>query len=121
MRDFSVWKPPRAFAFGDDTNSKRCARSKRSVSTFPAPFFARGGDVATRKRRIVIFGLTVSSSWGNGHATVWRGLLRSLASMGHDVVFFERNVPWYAGARDLHEGDGYQLVLYDDWSDADAR
>lgn len=70
-----------------------------------------------RKRRIVIFGLTVSSSWGNGHATVWRGLLRSLAAMGHDVVFFERNVPWYAGARDLHEGHGYQLVLYDHWSD----
>jgi spore maturation protein CgeB len=77
--------------------------------------------VATRKRRIVIFGLTVSSSWGNGHATVWRGLLRSLATMGHEVVFFERNVPWYAGARDLHEGDGYRLVLYDDWSEAAAR
>jgi spore maturation protein CgeB len=73
------------------------------------------------KRRIVIFGLTVSSSWGNGHATVWRGLLRSLAAMGHDVVFFERDVPWYAGARDLHRGDGYELVLYGDWNEIAAR
>jgi spore maturation protein CgeB len=73
------------------------------------------------KRRIVIFGLTVSSSWGNGHATVWRGLLRSLAAMGHDVVFFERDVPWYAGARDLNRGDGYELVLYGDWNEVAPR
>src|SRR3954464_8861826 len=89
---------------------------------FPAALFALGAIVANAsKRRIVIFGLTVSSSWGNGHATVWRGLLRSLAAMGHDVVFFERDVPWYAGARDLNRGDGYELVLYGDWSEIAPR
>jgi spore maturation protein CgeB len=87
----------------------------------PAPIFAHGAIVANAKRRIVIFGLTVSSSWGNGHATVWRGLLRSLAAMGHSVTFFERDVPWYAGARDLHQGDGYELVLYSDWDEIAAR
>jgi spore maturation protein CgeB len=70
------------------------------------------------KRKIVIFGLTVSSSWGNGHATLWRALLRSLTSHGHRAVFFERDVPYYAAARDLHQGLGYELVLYRDWSEA---
>jgi spore maturation protein CgeB len=74
-----------------------------------------------RKRRIVIFGLTVSSSWGNGHATVWRGLLRSLSAMGHSIVFFERDVPWYASARDLHQGHGYDLVLYRGWDEIARR
>jgi spore maturation protein CgeB len=91
-------------------------------SSFPAPLFAQGAIVANAsRRRIVIFGLTVSSSWGNGHATVWRGLLRSLAAMGHEVVFFERDVPWYAGARDLNRGDGYDLVLYGDWNEIAPR
>ncbi|MFP5238185.1 MAG: glycosyltransferase [Acidobacteriota bacterium] len=48
----------------------------------------------------VIFGLTVSSSWGNGHATLWRGLLKALARRGHSVTFYEKNVPYYAATRD---------------------
>ncbi|HVG25601.1 MAG TPA: glycosyltransferase, partial [Thermoanaerobaculia bacterium] len=71
-----------------------------------------------KARKIVIFGLTVSSSWGNGHATLWRALLRSLAAQGHRAVFFERDVPYYAAARDLHHGLGYDLVLYRDWAEA---
>ena len=70
------------------------------------------------KKKIVIFGLTVSSSWGNGHATLWRALLRSLTSEGHEAIFFERDVPYYASARDLHRGAGYDLRLYRDWSEA---
>lgn len=66
--------------------------------------------------KIVIFGLTISSSWGNGHATLWRGLSRALASQGHRVVFFERNVPYYAANRDLFEIPGGALVLYEDWN-----
>jgi spore maturation protein CgeB len=65
--------------------------------------------------KIVIFGLTISSSWGNGHATLWRGLVGALVRRGWDVVFYERDVPYYAGARDLHAIDGGELVLYDDW------
>ncbi len=62
--------------------------------------------------KLVIFGLTVSSAWGNGHATLWRGLLRALARKGHEAVFFEKDVPYYAQHRDLVRGDGYELVLY---------
>lgn len=67
--------------------------------------------------KLVIFGLTISSSWGNGHATLWRGLVRALARRGWQVVFFERDLPYYAGARDLREIEGGELVLYSDWSD----
>ena len=65
--------------------------------------------------KLVIFGLTLSSSWGNGHATLWRGLVRALVCGGHDVVFFERDVPYYAAHRDLDCIPGAQLVLYGDW------
>jgi spore maturation protein CgeB len=65
--------------------------------------------------KIVIFGLTISSSWGNGHATLWRGLVGALVRMGHNVVFFERDTPYYAGARDLDEISGGRLVIYPDW------
>jgi spore maturation protein CgeB len=51
--------------------------------------------------RLVVFGLTVSSSWGNGHATLWRALIAALARDGHHVTFFERDVPYYAAHRDL--------------------
>ncbi len=71
--------------------------------------------------RLVIFGLTVSSSWGNGHATLWRGLARALARRGHQLVFFERDVPWYADNRDLHELPGGELVLYRDWQEVLPR
>jgi spore maturation protein CgeB len=65
--------------------------------------------------RIVVFGLSVSSSWGNGHATLWRGLLRALARAGHRVDFFERDVPYYAAHRDLTSLPNGDLVLYHDW------
>jgi spore maturation protein CgeB len=65
--------------------------------------------------KIVVFGLTISSSWGNGHATLWRGLCRALVRRGHRIVFFERDVPYYAANRDFHEIPGGTLILYDDW------
>jgi spore maturation protein CgeB len=68
--------------------------------------------------KLVIFGLTVSSSWGNGHATLWRGLWRALARRGHRIVFFERDVPYYAGHRDLTSLPGGELVLYRGWDEA---
>jgi spore maturation protein CgeB len=67
--------------------------------------------------KIVVFGLTVSSSWGNGHATLWRGLINALAADGHQVVFLERDVPWYRDSRDLHALPGGRLMLYQDWAE----
>ena len=68
--------------------------------------------------KVVIFGLTISSSWGNGHATLWRGLVRALARRGWTVVFFERDVSFYAGARDFFEIEGGELIFYQRWEDA---
>jgi spore maturation protein CgeB len=63
--------------------------------------------------RIAIFGLSITSSWGNGHATTYRALVRALAGRGHDIVFFERNAPWYAENRDLPEPPYCRTVIYD--------
>src|SRR5207253_1502056 len=71
--------------------------------------------------KLVIFGLSISSSWGNGHATIWRGLCGALARQRHDVTFFERDVPYYAAHRDLQNSDDYELVLYSEWNDAEPR
>jgi spore maturation protein CgeB len=63
--------------------------------------------------RIVVIGLSITSSWGNGHATTYRGLLRELSRSGHDVLFLERDVPWYAGNRDMPSPPFCRLGLYD--------
>jgi spore maturation protein CgeB len=67
--------------------------------------------------KIVFFGLTISSSWGNGHATLLRGLFKALAGRGHRITFFERDVPYYAAHRDLIESPHLELHLYREWSD----
>lgn len=69
---------------------------------------------------IVVFGLTISSSWGNGHATLWRALAAGLARLGHRLVFFERDASWYAAHRDFAFIPGGQLRLYDDWATVEA-
>jgi spore maturation protein CgeB len=51
--------------------------------------------------RIVLLGLSITSSWGNGHATNYRALVRALTDRGHDVLFLERDMPWYAAQRDM--------------------
>jgi spore maturation protein CgeB len=65
--------------------------------------------------KFVVFGLTISSSWGNGHATLWRGLCKALAREGHTVIFFERDVLYYADTRDCFDIPRGRLVLYRDW------
>ena len=65
-----------------------------------------------RKMRLVALGLTLSSSWGNGHATTYRALLRAFAERGHDVLFLERDKPWYSDNRDLEDPDFCELAFY---------
>ena len=62
---------------------------------------------------IVVLGLSLSSSWGNGHATTYRALLRGLRLRGHRVLFLERDMPWYASHRDLPNPDFCELAFYD--------
>ena len=57
----------------------------------------------SRELDIVILGLSITSAWGNGHATTYRGLVRELEKRGHKVLFLERDLPWYASNRDMPE------------------
>src|SRR5438067_6912611 len=68
------------------------------METLPNVSMANG---LGRRLDIVIIGLTITSSWGNGHATTYRGLVRELVRRGHDVLFLEHDKPWYASNRDL--------------------
>ena len=71
--------------------------------------------------KLVIFGLTISSSWGNGHATPYRALLRALHRAGHHVVFYERDVPYYAKHRDFTATDFCRLALYSNWDEVRSQ
>ncbi|MEH3047814.1 CgeB family protein [Sphingomonas adhaesiva] len=76
--------------------------------------------------KLIVLGLSLSSSWGNGHATTFRALLKAFAARGHDVHFLERDVPWYAAHRDEPAPDYCRLDLYptldalDAWHDTIA-
>lgn len=81
--------------------------------------------------KIVIYGLAITSAWGNGHATTYRSLVKALAKRGHLVHFVEKNAEWYRDNRDLPNPGFCTVQLYEDWeaqersllrcaSDADA-
>jgi spore maturation protein CgeB len=67
--------------------------------------------------KLVVFGLSITSTWGNGHGTTYRALLRALHSRGHQIIFFEKNVEWYASNRDLPEPAFCEVCLYEKWHD----
>ena len=67
--------------------------------------------------KITIFGLTISSSWGNGHATPYRAIIRALDRMGHEVHFFEKDVPYYSSRRDFDSCSYCRLTLYSAWDE----
>jgi spore maturation protein CgeB len=69
---------------------------------------------------IVVLGLTLTSSWGNGHATTYRALLRALAARGHDILFLERDAYWYRDNRDLPSPSFCRVRLYHDLTDLKA-
>jgi spore maturation protein CgeB len=71
--------------------------------------------------KISIFGLALSSSWGNGHATPYRAIIRALDRLGHKVHFFEKDVPYYSSRRDFDSCDYCKLTLYSDWADVRER
>jgi len=66
--------------------------------------------------KIVIYGLTITSSWGNGHATTYRSLAKALARKGHHIYFVEKDVEWYHNNRDLPAPDFCSVRLYEQWA-----
>jgi spore maturation protein CgeB len=67
--------------------------------------------------KIVICGLAITSSWGNGHATTYRALARALNARGHKIVFFERDLEWYASNRDMPDPPFCRAHIYERWQD----
>ncbi len=67
--------------------------------------------------KIVICGLSITSSWGNGHATTYRAVSRALHARGHQIAFFERDFEWYASNRDMPEPPFCKVHIYEQWHD----
>lgn len=67
--------------------------------------------------KIIICGLAITSSWGNGHATTYRALARALNARGHEVIFFERDLEWYASNRDMPEPPFCRVHIYEQWEE----
>lgn len=65
--------------------------------------------------KIVVFGLSITSAWGNGHATTFRALLEALHRRGHEIVFYEKNLEWYAKNRDLPDPSFCTVRIFEDW------
>lgn len=87
----------------------------RLVSPVPAPangHIVPAVELSPCPLKIVMLGLSITSSWGNGHATTYRGLVRELSARGHRVLFLERDVPWYADNRDLPKPPYGRTALY---------
>jgi spore maturation protein CgeB len=77
--------------------------------------------MANESLSFVILGLSVTSSWGNGHATTYRGLIRELLRRGHQVLFLERDVPWYRSVRDLPSQPFGRCELYGSVEELESR
>jgi spore maturation protein CgeB len=67
--------------------------------------------------KLTIFGLSITSSWGNGHATTFRALCQALSRRGHRIVFFEHNLEWYQNNRDLPHPPYCDLRLFENWKE----
>jgi spore maturation protein CgeB len=67
--------------------------------------------------KLIVFGLSVSSAWGNGRATLWRGLIRALAAKGHSVTFYERDTDYQALHRDGFDLPNGKLIVYSDFDE----
>src|SRR4030095_5675291 len=92
----------------------RACRAQLCASRRPSRRAVQVGSQGRTEGRmkLVLLGLSLSSSWGNGHATTYRALLRAFAARGHEVVFLERDTPWYAAHRDLAAPDFCRLAIY---------
>jgi spore maturation protein CgeB len=82
---------------------------------------SRTSETPRRSLDIVILGLSITSSWGNGHATTYRGLVRELTRRGHKLLFLERNAPWYADNRDLPRPPYGRTELYESFDELKDR
>ena len=113
--------PGRAAAIGDRAYTRMLRehtyahRAKNVEAALGERVYATRRAMSVGPQRplsFVFLGLSITSSWGNGHATTYRSLVRELAARGHDVLFLERDVPWYSHNRDLPQPPYGRTALY---------
>ena len=100
----------RARMLAEHTYAHRALDVEAALGALPTRRRASDGGAAPLD--VVVLGLSITSSWGNGHATTYRALLRELARRGHRITFLERDREWYAQHRDLSEPDFCTVHLY---------
>lgn len=75
--------------------------------------------------KIAFFGSSLLSSYRNGEATCHRGLLKALAGLGHDIVFYEPDALGRQHRRDISDPPWARVVVYeantDGWQRALAQ
>ena len=62
--------------------------------------------------RIAFFGSSLVSCYWNGAATYYRGLIRALASLGHEVTFYEPDAFDRQRHRDMEDPEWARVVVY---------
>jgi spore maturation protein CgeB len=111
----------RALRVPDSTRSRDLPASARRATPARGVAPPAAPEKTSSRLKIVILGLSITSSWGNGHATTYRGLCRELAARGHDILFLERDAEWYAANRDLPNPPYARTELYQDLAELKRR
>jgi spore maturation protein CgeB len=62
--------------------------------------------------KICFFGSSLVSSYWNGAATYYRGMLKEIAALGHDVTFYEPDAFGRQSHRDIDDPDWARVVVY---------
>ncbi|MDQ7759966.1 glycosyltransferase [Xanthomonas sontii] len=70
--------------------------------------------------QIAFFGSSLVSSYWNGAATYYRGLLHALAQRGHRIHFFEPDAFGRQQHRDIDDPEWAQVTVYPGAAEADA-
>lgn len=64
------------------------------------------------KLKIAFFGSSLISSYWNGAATYYRGIIRSLSALGHEITFYEPEAFDRQKHRDIEDPDWARVVIY---------
>jgi spore maturation protein CgeB len=62
--------------------------------------------------KICFFGSSLVSSYWNGAATYYRGMLKQIAALGHDITFYEPDAFERQAHRDIDDPDWARVVVY---------
>lgn len=63
--------------------------------------------------KIAFFGSSIVSAYWNGAATYYRGIVKALNKMGHEVTFYEPDIYERQKHRDIEDPDWCKVVVYE--------